>query len=579
MSNQDTNNLFGPISLNAIHVAEGGTSGTTVSFNDAIIRNGVDGVAIPSGSIHDLQDHYVQSPGDLNFVVTTTPTKGIDLCKFTGDFFILGIPQLPQSATDGQVTIGAWSQIGGLNTIPGSAETGATALFGSDVTISAFEGLGSNDSLNHGYFMAAVVDNGFVTTITGGLVTGKIFIYVPEWISGGQFIDYASHGSAINAWKKFGEATQGMQFSDQFGPTCMHQDQYFLGYITNSDPVSGLSSTFWNVHYYYLGLSPSGSFSINQTMTTTQVGNQIGTSNGWNSNYTVWPEAIAVYTKLANAGANEGQLSGNGGGLNKHWMAVGLCRGSGTNPTGPSMVGLFSTRVSSSSLGTGFIIDGANYNYDDVDNFGINVTMSNNYLVIMSTSYSTSFTRNHFTVFDISGEEPVFLYRRDNPYGGNGEPGFGRNESYYDSTVSKHFTRTMSISGDTRSTSAIPNTSVGAIGPSGHGPWLLIGNPQRFSQYTDAGNVYVFHLPSGTWISSWGLFEYDTAQSTSYNEFGARYGAWVAAGRLQPPNSASAPDVIMVSAPGAPGAASGTNIGTGFSDGNGFIAADINPET
>jgi len=35
----------------------------------------------------------------------------------------------------------------------------------------------------------------------------------------------------------------------------------------------------------------------------------------------------------------------------------------------------------------------------------------------------------------------------------------------------------------------------------------------------------------------------------------------------------------MVSAPGAPGAASGTNIGTGFSDGTAFIAPDINPET
>ena len=577
MSNQDTNNLFGPISLNAIHVAEGGTSGTTVSFNDAIIRNGVDGVAIPSGSIHYILNHFVASPGDLNNSATSSPTKGIDLCKLTGDFFILGQPQLPQSATDGQAQIGAWSNVVGLNTILGSAETGATALFGSDVTISAFEGSGSNDSLNHGYFMAAVVDNGFV--ISGNL-SGKIFIYVPEWISGGQFIDYASPGSAINAWKKFGQATQGMEFSDQGGPTCMHQDQNFLGYIVNSDPVSGLSSTGWYVYTYYLSLGPSGSFSSNQRMTTTQVGNEIGTSNGWNSNYTVWPEAIAVYTKPANAGANEGQLSGNGGGLNTDWIAVGLCRGSGTNPTGPSMVGLFSKRLSSSSLGTGFIIDGANYNYDDDDNFGINVTMSNNYLVIMSTSYSTSFTRNHFTVFDISGEEPVFKYRRDNPYGGNGEPGFGRNESYYDTAVSKHFTRTMSISGDTRSTSAIPNTSIAAIGPSGHGPWLLIGNPQRFSQYTDAGNVYVFHLPSGTWISSWGLFEYDTAQSTSYNEFGARYGAWVAAGRLQAGRSGLlGPDVIMVSAPGAPGAASGSSIGTGSSDGTAFIAPDINPET
>ena len=577
MSNQDTDNLFGPISLNAIHVAEGGTSGTTVSFNDAIIRNGVDGVAIPSGSIHYILNHFVASPGDLGNLATSSPTKGIDLCKLTGDFFILGQPQLPQSATDGGATIGAWSNFFGNKTILGSAETGGTALFGSDVTISAFEGSGVSDDANHGYFMAAVVDNGFVTN---GDLTGKIFIYVPEWISGGQFIDYSAPGAAINAWKKFGQATSGMDFFDQGGPTCIHQDQNFLGYIVNSDPVSGLSSTGWYVYYYRLVLNPSGSFATTQRMTTTQVGNEIGTSNGWNSNYTVWPEAIAVYHKPANASANEGQLSGNGGGLNTDWIAVGLCRGSGTNPTGPSMVGLFSKRSSSSSLGTGFIIDGANYNYDDDDNFGINVTMSNNYLVIMSTSYSTSFTRNHFTVFDISGEEPVFLYRRDNPYGGNGEPGFGRNESYYDTAVSKHFTRTMSISGDTRSTSAIPNTSIAAIGPSGHGPWLLIGNPQRFSQYTDAGNVYVFHLPTGTWVSGWGLFEYDTAQSTTYNELGARYGAWVAAGRLQAGRSGLlGPDVIMVSAPGAPGAASGGLIGTGSSDGNAFIATDINPET
>lgn len=578
MSNQDTDNLFGPISLNAIHVAEGGTSGTTVSFNDAIIRSGVDGIVpIPSGSPHDILDHFVASPGDLGNSATASSTKGIDLCKLTGDFFILGNAQLPQSATDGAATIGAYSNFFGQKAILGSAETGGTALFGSDVTISAFEGPGVSDDANHGYFMAAVVDNGFVTN---GDLTGKIFIYVPEWISGGQFIDYASPGSAINAWKKFGEVTSGMSFFDQGGPTCMHQDQNLLGYIVNSDPVSGLSSTGWYVYTYLIGLNPSGSFSVAQRMTTTQIGSEIGTSNGWNSNYTVWPEAIAVYVKPANAGANEGQLSGNGGGLNTDWIAVGLCRGSGTNPTGPSMVGLFNRRNSSSSLGTGFIIDGANYNYDDDDNFGINVTMSNNYLVIMSTSYSTSFTRNHFTVFDISGEEPVFLYRRDNPYGGNGEPGFGRNESYYDTAVSKHFTRTMSISGDTRSTSAIPNTSITAIGPTGHGPWLLIGNPQRFSQYTDAGNVYVFHLPTGAWISSWGLFEYDTAKSTSYNEFGARYGAWVAAGRLQAGRSGLAgPDVIMVSAPGAPGAASGSLIGTGSSDGNAFIALDINPET
>ena len=566
MSNPDTNNIVGPISLNAVHVAMGGTSGTAVSFNDAIIRNGA---GITAGAVHDLQDHYVQSPFDLNTVAQFGDSKSVDICSYTGDFYAVGHPNLPQDTVAGGVTIAAMSN---FPSTTGISPAGATRLFGGDVTISALPDNYSGGTYeNHGYFVCYVVDNG-VTSLNQ---TGKIFGFAstPQITppNNNVYENYATSQAAINGWVEFTGPTFGLTTYNQGGPTCMHQDQSHLAYIWNNDFSSGPSSTNWKVVSFQATLGGGGIGSWATDMDTTRIGNEIGTANGWNSAFTIWPEAVATYVKTPNASANTGQLSANGGGLNTDWIAVGLCRGSGTNPTGPSMVGLFSNRFSGNSYGTGFIIDGADYNYDDVDNFGINVTMSNNYLVIMSTSYSTSFTRNHFTVFDISGEAPVFKYRRDNPYGGQGEVGFGRNESYYETTVSKHFTRTLSISGDTRSTGAIPTTSVAAVGPSGHGPYLVVGNPQRFSAFADAGKVYIFHLPSGALISTWGLFEINNGS----NEQGARYGATVSMGRLQAGRSVNpGPDVMMVTSPGDPGL---NQVGTDLGDV--WLYVDINPET